>query len=206
MFSEGAFREKVGGDIMPRIEVVVDACVLFPASLRDTLLRAAEAGFYRIRLSDTILEETRRNLVKKGMRELKAQRLVDKIKLYFPESLVVQYDELIPSMPINEKDRHVLACAIASRSPVVVTQNLKDFPPHLLDPFNIKALSPDDFLVNLFNLHTKRLIQILIDQAGDLRNPPQTVAQLLDTLNQHAPKFVDLVRRSLNGEDVEFWS
>ena len=64
MFGEGAFHEKVGVDIMPRIEVVLDACVLFPASLRDILLRAAEVGLYRIRLSDTILEETRRNLVK----------------------------------------------------------------------------------------------------------------------------------------------
>ena len=66
---------------MPLIEVVVDACVLFPASLRDILLRAAEVGFYQIRLSDTILEETRRNLVKKGMREL----LLDTLDQHAPK-------------------------------------------------------------------------------------------------------------------------
>lgn len=54
-------------------DVVLDACVLFPASLRDTLLRAADADLYRVHLTADILEEVRRNLVKKGMQEQKAQ-------------------------------------------------------------------------------------------------------------------------------------
>jgi hypothetical protein len=44
-------------------EVVLDACVLFPASIRDTLLRAADAGLYRVYWSELILEEVRRNLI-----------------------------------------------------------------------------------------------------------------------------------------------
>jgi hypothetical protein len=46
--------------------VVVDANVLFPPSLRDTLLRAAAAGFYQLRWSAQILDEMERNLVSKG--------------------------------------------------------------------------------------------------------------------------------------------
>jgi len=37
--------------------VVLDACVLIPASLRDTLLRAAEQGMYQMHWSELILEE-----------------------------------------------------------------------------------------------------------------------------------------------------
>jgi len=190
---------------MSSFGVVIDACVLLPASIRDTLLRTADAGLYKLHLTDDILEEVRRNLVKKKiMQETDAKDLIVEIKRYFPESFVSQHTLLIPSMPINEKDRHVLAAAVASESQVIVTENLKDFPPRLLDPFKIEAQSPDVFLVDLFdpdNEHT--MIQILIDQASNLRNPPKTVQEVLDALSQHAPKFVDLVRHSLKSKHMQ---
>lgn len=43
--------------------VVVHANVLFPLTLRDTMLRAAAAGFYQLRWSAQILDEVERNLV-----------------------------------------------------------------------------------------------------------------------------------------------
>src|SRR5438874_9992279 len=98
---------------MSSFKVVLDACVIFPASLRDTLLRAADAGLYRLHLTDDILEEVRRNLIsQRGIVEDKAQQLVDVIKEYFPEAFVTEHKLLIASMPNNEKDRHVLAAAV----------------------------------------------------------------------------------------------
>lgn len=41
--------------------VVFDACVLFSASLRDTLLWAAKNKLYHVRITDEILEETRQD-------------------------------------------------------------------------------------------------------------------------------------------------
>jgi hypothetical protein len=38
--------------------VVVDANVLFPLMLRDTMLRAAAADFYQLRWSEEILDES----------------------------------------------------------------------------------------------------------------------------------------------------
>ena len=38
-------------------------------------------------------------------------------------------------------------------------------------------------------------MQILIKQAEDLHNPSMTVPEVLATLEQHAPVFVNLVRR-----------
>ncbi len=43
---------------MPRDAVVLDACVLLPIALADTLLRIAEKGLYRPLWSDRILAET----------------------------------------------------------------------------------------------------------------------------------------------------
>jgi len=45
--------------------VIYDACVLFPAPLRDLLLRLAERGLVRARWSDEILDEYFRNILAK---------------------------------------------------------------------------------------------------------------------------------------------
>ena len=53
--------------MIPVVRVaLLDANVLFPFTLRDTLLRAAAAGLFQVRWSDEILTETTRNLVAKG--------------------------------------------------------------------------------------------------------------------------------------------
>ncbi len=45
--------------------VLLDANVLYPAYLRDALLRLAEAGVYQVRWTDQILQEMARNAKKK---------------------------------------------------------------------------------------------------------------------------------------------
>ena len=57
--------------------VVLDACVLYPASLRDTLLRLAEVELYDVKWSQRILDEAVDNLVEDGrMNREKAEHLM----------------------------------------------------------------------------------------------------------------------------------
>lgn len=66
--------------------VVVDANVLFPLTLRDTMLRAAAADFYQLRWSKEILDEMERNLVSTGIVPTdKAARLRVTMERFFPE-------------------------------------------------------------------------------------------------------------------------
>ena len=46
--------------------VILDACVLFPMYLRDTLLSTAEADLYIPYWSQKILDEAMENLINKG--------------------------------------------------------------------------------------------------------------------------------------------
>lgn len=69
----GAARRAVGGGLLMIVGggvagapdgIPLDASVLFPAALRDRLLRAARRGLFRPLWTEEILEEVRRNLVR----------------------------------------------------------------------------------------------------------------------------------------------
>ena len=93
---------------------VLDACVLAPMPVVDTLLRLAEEpAFYTPKWSPHILAEVERTL-KSGFRysETAVQRRIQAMKCTFPDAMVNGYEALIPSMTNHERDRHVLAAAV----------------------------------------------------------------------------------------------
>lgn len=178
--------------------VVIDACVLFNAPVRDTLLRAAEYSLYRLHWSQQILDETTKNLTesdgKKAARMTHAQanHLRTQLTDAFPEAMVQVPADLISRMKNDLKDRHVAATAFASHAQVIVTFNLDDFAPSYLEEFNIEAQHPDVFLLYLFALRPNTIVQILLEQADDLRG--FTFDSLLDKLRPHVPNFVAAVK------------
>lgn len=172
--------------------VLLDANALFPFSLRDTLLRAAAAGFYQVRWSPQILDEVTRNLVSKGiMAEDKASRLRAIMTREFPEAEVTGHEHLIAAMRNDEKDRHVVAAAVKAGAQVITTSNLKDF---VGLPEGIEAQSPDEFLCNLFDLDSDSFVDLLREQAADLVNPPMGFDELLDRLARTVPEVIAAVR------------
>ncbi len=179
----------------PRI--VTDANVLFPASLRDTLFRAHEAGLIEARLSAQIWDEVARNLRDTGrMTDDQVAHLSLAAHAFFAlEGMLVEgYEHLIPSLTCEPKDRHVLAAAIQVKATAIVTANLKDFPTVSLGPYALTAEHPDSFLVRLHASHPAAVAQLLEEQAAAKSRPPQTLVQLLDTLAVHVPGFVTHVR------------
>ncbi len=174
---------------------VTDACTLFAGSLRDTLFRAATEDLYQLQITEEILEELHRNLIKTQMSTAQADRLSDVIRKKFRSAFVTHHLQLIPSMTNNEKDRHVLAAAVACRAQVIVTHNLKHFPQDALTPYDIEAQSPDAFLLRMFYRDRDCMKKILFEQANFLRDPPKTVMQVIDTLEIHVPMFANLARK-----------
>jgi predicted nucleic acid-binding protein len=130
------------------LTAVLDANVLYSAYLRDVLLRLAAAEVYQVRWNEQILEEMSRNLKKRVKPELhhRVDHTVNKMKRAFPEGRVTGHESLIPSMTNNAKDRRVLAAAVEAGADVIVTSNLKHFPPSACAPHKIDVQSPDRFL------------------------------------------------------------
>nr|WP_227027884.1 PIN domain-containing protein [Corallococcus soli] len=177
--------------------VVLDANVLIPLSVCDTLLSAAHEGLIQIHWTELILEETRRNLVKAlGLSEEKATRRVAAMKAAFPEAMVTGHEGLIASMTNSEKDRHVLAAAVHVGAQTLVTSNLRDFRQKHL-PATLQAQAPDTFLQHLLSQAPETVLEMLRAQAEALRNPPISLMKLLDGLARSVPVFAGEVRALL---------
>jgi hypothetical protein len=170
------------------IVAVLDACVLFPASLRDTLLRLAETPrLYVPRWSGEILGELKRNLESRwNLPSKKTGWLIEQLGTHFPEALTRGYESLIPLMTNDAKDRHVLAAAVHSDARLVVTSNLKDFPHVALRRWNIQAVHPDAFLIDLHSRNPDAVVSRLREQASTIR---RTLPDLLNTLRIGVPGF-----------------
>lgn len=71
-----------------RINAVLDACVLYPAPIRDLLLSFAEAGLFKPFWSDKINDEWVRNLLKNRMdlSLAKMQSTVSAMNSAFPDA------------------------------------------------------------------------------------------------------------------------
>jgi len=173
-------------------QVVLDACVLVNAALRDTLLRIAEPPrLYLPRWSEDIMEETTRALENKlGQSRTQTSHLLEQLEIHFPDCWVEGYKQLIPAMKNHPKDRHVLAAAVRTGAQTIVTFNTKDFPAEALSPWNIEVQTPDEFLVHQYHLDETTVLAKLEEQASRRGG----MKRLLEIHQKTMPKFVALIR------------
>lgn len=171
---------------------VLDACVLWPASLRDALLRLGETPRqYVPKWSDEIWREVARNLEsRRKLSPEKISHLLAQVGEHFPEAAVTGYEKLVASMRNEPKDRHVLAAAIECGAQVIVTSNMRDFPSESLLEWGIEAQHPDEFLLNLFEVYPAEIIAKLQDQAATIN---RALPRLLSTLGVGVPRFAGTV-------------
>lgn len=111
--------------------VIYDACVLYPAPMRDLLVRLANTGVVRARWSEMILDECFRSILEQRP-DLTPQALARTRELMnraVPDCLVTGFEQLIDGLRLPDPDdRHVLAAAIRAGAQGIVTANLKDSP------------------------------------------------------------------------------
>ncbi|MFN0092266.1 MAG: PIN domain-containing protein [Acidimicrobiales bacterium] len=174
---------------------VVDANVLYSIELTDLLLTLGTRRLVRLHWSPAILDEVRRNLALRP--DLSAEAIdyrLDRMNLALPGALDEAPPALVESMPVNHKDRHVLALAVHVEAGTLVTFNLRDFPPAACEAYGIEARSPDDFLTTVADADVIGVRGALAAMAGRRSRPPMSVDQVLDRLARELPSFERRVR------------
>lgn len=172
--------------------VVLDTCVLYPAYLRDTLLRMAAAELFRPLWSATILEELGGNLPE----NVDPAPLLAKITTSFPDAAVTGYEALVNSMSNDPKDRHVLAAAVRSSANAIVTFNLDDFPADATKPYDVEVMHPDVFLLNQLDLAPGIALDVLRRQVAGYRTPEMDLFALAGALERcGCPETAEELRR-----------
>ena len=178
---------------------VLDACVLVPTALCDTLLRLAEAAFYRPLWSDRILGEVQDAImiVRPDLDEARVERRIATMASTFEDASVTGWEAVSAGLDLPDPDdRHVLAAAITGGAQAIVTFNLKDFPAEALHPRSIQARHPDDFLLDQLDLLPSHVLELLSQQAADLQHPRTDLAGVLAALQRcGVPNFAEAVRR-----------
>ncbi len=167
--------------------VVLDSCVLYPAPLRDFLMNLALLDLFRAKWTEVIHDEWMRNVWEKrpDLTLKQLERTKNLMNLHVRDCLVEGYESLIETLDLPDKDdRHVLAAAISAKADVILTFNLKDFPPKTLANYGIEAKHPDKFIVSLLDADAEKVCLAAERQRLSLKNPPKNRDEFLQILRQ----------------------
>src|SRR5579863_7503448 len=165
-------------------QVILDACVLVNAALRDTLLRLAEppCSLYLPRWTQEIMDET----------EQQTAHLFRELEIHFADAWVKGHESIITAMTNDPKDRHVLAAAVVSGAQTIVTFNVKHFSKETLAAWNVEVQSPDEFLIHQYHLDPETVFAVARAQAAQhggwerlMNVHHKTVPQFVTILCQH---------------------
>lgn len=186
---------------MSRFTALLDACVLVPIVLTDTLLRIAERDLYRPLWSDRIVEEALEATIDihSDVDSERFRKRFETMSTTFEDACVVDWEHLEARIELPDpEDRHVVAAAIRGRADCIVTANLRDFPVSVLAELDIEVTHPDDFLINQFDLAPRIVLDVIRDQSDRAVNPMLTPMDLVARLSRAGvPNFADLVARTI---------
>jgi hypothetical protein len=177
---------------MQPLVAVYDACVLYPAFLRDFLVRLAihgrAQGLLRARWTGRIHREWMRAVLRQRPELrgalLRTRRLMDQ---HVRGCRVRGYERWEQRLTLPDPDdRHVLAAALACVADVIVTFNTSDFPADVLAPFHVAAATPDSFVAQLFQ--SGIVVAVAAEHRAALQQPPLSAAEYLQALSRnHLP-------------------
>lgn len=160
----------------------LDASVLYPALLRNILMRLAVQGVFRARWSARVHDEWTEALLRNrpDISAANAVRIRALMDAHVQDALVEGYENRIASLVLPDADdRHVLAAAIHCSAHFIVTANLRDFPKPALKAFRIEPAHPDMFIARLLAAEPEAALAAFRRLRKALINPPLATDDLL---------------------------
>lgn len=178
-----------------------DACVLYPASLRDVLLSLAKKDLFRARWTSRIHDEWIDAVTRSKPQLAQALQCTRQtMEAAVPDAEVTGYEGIEATLELPDPDdRHVLAAAIVGRADVIVTVNLKDFPASALAPFKIEAQHPDQFVAHVLTLAPPIALGAIKEMRARLKNPPFSPDEFVGLLaRQGLSQTVAILRENIS--------
>lgn len=167
--------------------VVYDACVLYPSTLRDLLIRIHQAGLVQAKWTDQILDEMTEALrrTRPDIGEDKLTRLRTLMVQAVRDCRVTNYEPLIEALELPDPDdRHVLAAAVRARAQIIVTDNRRDFPAEYLATWDVEPKTADEFVLDQISLNRQAVYGEIVRIADSHVNPPESVSDILERLER----------------------
>ncbi|MBS0417844.1 MAG: PIN domain-containing protein [Proteobacteria bacterium] len=168
---------------MANFTVVYDACLLYPAAIRDLVVELARTGMLRAKWTDRIHAEWIKAVIRQRpeLDRARLQHVAALMNSAVPDCLVTGFEPLEASLSAlpDPNDRHVLAAAIHCGAQEIVTFNLRDFPEAVLQPYGIRALHPDVFVEHLLDLNAEAVCEAIRKIRRRLAKPPHTAEEML---------------------------
>ncbi len=184
--------------------VVLDACVLYPAPLRDFQLALRDV--FRARWTNEIHDEWIRNVLK-NRPDLKIENLErtrDLMNSHVRDCLVKGYKSLIPGISLPDpNDRHVVAAAVKSGATIILSFNIRDFPSRELRRHHCRAIHPDAFLLGLLRQAPHSILVAAKSHWSRLKNPPKTFDEYCDALERCGLKETAAIFRIRRDEIID---
>lgn len=159
----------------------LDATVLVPPRLRDTLCCIAEYESFRPRWSSSVLGEVaasspRGDDVRRGLRS------------WFPEAEVVVNDIVDHlAQGLEGPGRRTVAAALVGAADVIVTTDWQRYVDSVGDQLTIQH--PDEFLMHQLSLDPGLVQEALSYEVGERHMAPTSIDALLHELAPHTPQF-----------------
>lgn len=166
------------------MKVMIDANVIVSVWAFDVIMCLADARLLEVNWSEEILSEfvkTSERLHGKGLAEGVRQALEED----YSEAIVYNWERHIDEIVLPDPDdRHVVAAALKGGCDAIVTFNLKDFPQEELQSFGIRAVSPDDLMMELVHKAPVRVLMVVQGLIDSKRRPPRTYDQEIEGLRR----------------------
>lgn len=180
------------------VRVLIDANVFVATWTLDVLLTLADLGAIEPVWSEAVLEEAR-EAVDRVHGTSGGARYIDAAERAFPYAMAVPEECDIAGVELPDPDdRHVVSAAVAGGCDAIVTYNVKDFPDGALASLGLRALRPDDLLMEVASAEPERSVIAVKSLIAVKRRPPRTMEEELEGLRANLlTRFADFVEHAV---------
>ena len=170
---------------MTQTTYLLDTNVLIPFHSKNFLFELGYRGL-PVRWSRSIEAEFRRVWARLDLGSPDdAGLILEAARAAIPDWRAAERQSVVKTVSLPDPDdRHVLAAAVGCGASVIVTQNLKDFPPDALGPYGIMAMTPDKVISDLYDDRPNFVVSAAAAMRGRLVRPPMTVDEWLAGLTR----------------------